>query len=44
MTPKYRSSSNTESAGQRSQLIIYSNWFPHNNFKNLGRILDIFDM
>ena len=20
------------------------NWFPHNNFKNLGRILDIFEM
>ena len=22
----------------------YSNWFPHNNFKKVGRILNILDM
>ena len=44
MTLKYRSSLNSESVGQRSKLIIYSNWFPHNNFKKVEQILNILDV
>ena len=37
MTLKYRLSSNSESAGQRSKVkghsSLYANWFPHDNLK-----------